>query len=159
MFLQRKVWDDVWVRVSLGKTGDKSATAHWSDVDRIESACAHSHRLYLSTPRTVTTGTQKVLTEDAILFRRFLGKGVHEELQKHVRGLYINVAAKQNADAVWLALEGTVGDIQGGGPSMKRLGKKQDIKETWRLYSVQSTDEMAWHLVRRLLDYNGSGGA
>lgn len=66
--------------------------------------------------------------EITLLFRRFLGKGVHEELQKYARELYIS-AAKQNADAVWLVLEGTVGDIQGDDPRTKWLEEKWDIGE------------------------------
>ena len=64
-----------------------------------------------------------------MLFRsRFLAKGVHEELQKYARELYIGVA-KQNADAVWLVLEGTLGDIQGDDPRTKWLGEKWDMRE------------------------------
>ena len=140
-FMQRRVWDDVWpkFRVLLDKleAGDKSsalARREYPGGTGTESAYTHSHRLYRSILRTVITGTQKVRTEDAtlfeitLLFRRFLGKGVHEELQKYARELYIS-AAKQNADAVWLVLEGTVGDIQGDDPRTKWLEEKWDIGE------------------------------
>lgn len=140
-FMQRRVWDDVWpkFRMLLDKleAGDKSsALARRGNEGGIgtESAYTHSHRLYRSILRTVMTGTQKVRTEDGtlfeiiLLFRRFLGKGVHEELQKYARELYISVA-QQNADAVWLVLEGTVGDIQGDDPRTKWMEEKWDIRE------------------------------
>ena len=140
-FMQRRVWDDVWpkFRVLLNKleAGDKSsalARRGYEDTIGTESAYTHSHRLYRSILRTVITGTQKVRTEDAtlfevvLLFRRFLRKGVHEELQKYARELYIG-AAKQNADAVWLVLGGTVGDIRGDDPCTKWLEEKWDIGE------------------------------
>ncbi|KAF9654189.1 hypothetical protein BDM02DRAFT_3157819 [Thelephora ganbajun] len=139
-FMQRRVWDDVWpkFRMLLDKleAGDKSSALARRGYDGgigTESAYSHSHRLYRSILRTVITGTQKVRTEDAtlfeviLLFRRFLGRGVHEELQKYARELYIDVA-KQNADAVWLVLEGTVGDIQGDDPRTKWLEEKWDIR-------------------------------
>jgi len=140
-FMQRRVWDDVWpkFRVLLDKLemGDKSsalARRGYEGGIGTESAYTHSHRLYRSILRTVITGTQKVRTEDAtlfeiiLLFRRFLGKGVHEELQKYARELYIGVA-EQNADAVWLVLEGAVGDIQGDDPRTRWLEEKWDIRE------------------------------
>jgi hypothetical protein len=140
-FMQRRVWDDVWpkFRMLLDKleAGDKSSALARRGFEGgigTESAYTHSHRLYRSILRTVITGTQKVRTEDAtlfevtLLFRRFLGKGVHEELQKYARELYIGVA-KQNADAVWLVLEGTVGGIRGGGPRTKWLEEKWDVRE------------------------------
>ena len=140
-FMQRRVWDDVWpkFKVLLDKleAGDKSSAlarhGHEGGIGT-ESAYTHSHRLYRSILRTVITGIQKVRTEDAIqfevilLFRRFLAKGVHEELQKYARELYIGVA-RQNADAVWLVLEGTLGDIQGDDPRTKWLGEKWDVRE------------------------------
>jgi len=140
-FMQRRVWDDVWpkFRTLLDKleAGDKSsalARRGYEGGVGTESAYTHSHRLYRSILRTVITGTQKVQTEDATLFeiilsfRRFLGKGVHEELQKYARELYIGVA-KQNADAVWLVLEGTAGNIQGDDPRTKWMEEKWDIRE------------------------------
>ena len=140
-FMQRRVWDDVWpkFRVLLDKleAGDKSsalARRGYEGGIGTESAYTHSHRLYRSILRTVITGIQKVRTEDTILFeiillfRRFLGKGVHEELQKYARELYTG-AAKRNADAVWLVLGGTVGDIQGDDSRTKWMEEKWDIGE------------------------------
>ena len=141
-FMQRRVWDDVWpkFRVLLEKleAGDQSSALARRGNEGVigtESAYTHSHRLYRSILRTVIAGTQRVRTEDAILFevilrfRRFLSKGVHEELQRHARELYIGVA-KQNADAVWLVLEGTVGGIQGGDePHAGWMEEKWDIRE------------------------------
>jgi len=140
-FMQRRVWDDVWpkFRGLLDKleVGDKSsalARRGYEGGIGTESAYTHSHRLYRSILRTVTAAIQKVRTEDTtlfeviLLFRRFLGKGVHEELQKYARELYTSVA-KQNADAVWLVLEGTVGDIQGDDPRTKWMEEKWDIGE------------------------------
>ena len=144
-FMQRRVWDDVWpkFRMLLDKleVGDRSsalARRGYEDGIGTESAYTHSHRLYRSILRTVITGTQKVRTEDAtlfeviLLFRRFLGKGVHEELQKYARELYIGVA-KQNADAVWLVLEGTVGNMRGDDSCTKWMEEKWDIRENVKL--------------------------
>ena len=140
-FMQRRVWDDVWPKFRMLldqlEVGDKSsalARRGYEGGIGTESAYTHSHRLYRSILRTVIAGIQKVRTEDAILFevillfRRFLGKGVHEELQRYARELYIGVA-KQNADVVWLILEGTVGDIQGDDPRTKWMEEKWDIRE------------------------------
>ena len=140
-FMQRRVWDDVWPKFKMLldklEAGDRSsalARRGYEGGIGTESAYTHSHRLYRSILRTVITGTQKVRTEDVtlfeviLLFRRFLGKGVHEELQKYARELYIGMA-KRNADAVWLVLEGTVGDIQGEDPNAKWLEEKWDIRE------------------------------
>ena len=142
-FMQRRVWDDVWpkFRMLLDRldAGDRSSALTRDGYEGgigTESAYTHSHRLYRSILRTVIAGTQKVRTEDAtlfeviLLFRRFLGKGVHEELQKYGRELYIGIG-KQNADAVWLVLEGTVGDIGDGGDDdrTKWLEEKWDIRE------------------------------
>ena len=44
--------------------------------------------------------------EVLIAFRRFLHREAHEELQRLARELYSSVA-KNNEDAVWLALEST----------------------------------------------------
>ena len=150
-FMQRRVWDDVWpkFRTLLDKleAGDKSsalARRGYEGGIGTESAYTHSHRLYRSILRTVITGTQKVQTEDAtlfeviLLFRRFLGKGVHEELQKYARELYIGVG-KQNADAVWLVLEGTAGELQGDDPRTKWMEEKWDIRENVALV-VSSID-------------------
>ena len=140
-FMQRRVWDDVWpkFRMLLDKleAGDQSSAlarrGHEGGIGT-ESAYTHSHRLYRSILRTVITGTQKVRTEDTtlfeviLMFRRFLGKGVHEELQKCARELYIGVA-KQNVDAVWLVLEGTVGGIRGDDPHTRWMEEKWDIRE------------------------------
>ena len=140
-FMQRRVWDDVWpkFRMLLDKleAGDKSSALARRGFEGgigTESAYTHSHRLYRSILRTVITGTQKVRTEDAtlfeviLLFRRFLGKGVHEELQKHAREMYISVA-KQNSDAVWLVLEGMIGEIKDDGGRTKWLEEKWDTRE------------------------------
>ena len=139
-FMQRRVWDDVWprFRMLLDKleVGDRSsalARHGYEGGTGTESAYTHSHRLYRSILRTVITGTQKVRTEDAtlfeviLLFRRFLGKGVHEELQKYTRELYIGMA-KKNADAVWLVLKGTVGDIRGDDSRTEWMEEKWDIR-------------------------------
>ena len=140
-FMQRRVWDDVWPKFRMLlerlEAGDKSSAlarrGHEGSVGT-QSAYTHSHRLYRSILRTVITGTQKVRTEDTVLFevtllfRRFLGKGVHEELQKYARELYIGIA-KRNADAVWLVLEGTVGDIQGEDLRAKWLEEEWDIRD------------------------------
>jgi len=144
-FMERRVWDDVWPKFKMLleklEVGDRSGAlarrGHEGGIGT-ESAYTHSHRLYRSIMRTVIAGTQKVRTEDAtlfeviLLFRRFLGKGVHEELQKYTRELYIGVA-KQNADAVWLVLEGTVGDIRDDDSGTRWMEEKWDIRENVEL--------------------------
>ena len=144
-FMERRVWDDVWPKFKMLleklEVGDRSGAlarrGHEGGIGT-ESAYTHSHRLYRSILRTVIAGTQKVRTEDAtlfeviLLFRRFLGKGVHEELQKYAKELYIGVA-KQNADAVWLVLEGTVGDIRDDDSGTRWMGEKWDIRENVEL--------------------------
>ena len=142
-FMQRRVWDEVWPKFKMLldklEVGDKSsalARGGYEGGIGTESAYTHSHRLYRSIMRTVMAGTQRVRTEDAtlfeviLLFRRFLGKGVHEELQKYAKELYIGIA-KQNPDAVWLVLGGTVGDIEDeeGGIRTGWLEEKWDIGE------------------------------
>ena len=143
-FMQRRVWDDVWpkFRMLLDKLeeGDKSsalARGGYEGGIGTESAYTHSHRLYRSILRTVIAGVQKVRTEETtlfeitLLFRRFLGKGVHEELQKYAKELYMGIG-KRNADAVWLVLKGTLGDIEEEEEEEVRTGwleEKWDIRE------------------------------
>ena len=53
-------------------------------------------------------------------------------MQKYARELYIGVA-KQNADAVWLVLEGTVGDIRDDDSGTRWMEEKWDIRENVEL--------------------------
>jgi hypothetical protein len=126
-FMYRRVWDDVWPRfqtilkqLEVGDSASALARRGYSGVGT-ESAYTHSHRLYRSVIRTMTGVMEGVqpyepsFWDSLILFRRFLGQHVHEELQACARQLYI-AAGKRNADSVWLALQGTVEDV---GPQMK----------------------------------------
>jgi hypothetical protein len=123
-FMYRRVWDDIWprFRTLLAKldAGDKSsALARRGFVGAIgtESAYTHSHRLYRSILKTMIASVKDVQGQDSSLwevmlaFRRFLNKWGHEELQMYAKELYIELA-RNNADAVWLVLEGTTGRLE-----------------------------------------------
>ncbi|KAJ3909404.1 armadillo-type protein [Lentinula edodes] len=118
----RRVWDDVWPRfrsmLSKLETADKiNAVSH-----RIrggvgtESVYTHSHRLYRSIINTMTAALKGVDPQDSsnweviVAFRRFLHSEAAEELQQCVRKLYL-AAGTLNADAVWLALTATSGQV------------------------------------------------
>ncbi|KAJ2930495.1 hypothetical protein H1R20_g6592, partial [Candolleomyces eurysporus] len=126
-FMYRRIWDDVWPRfqtilkqLEVGDSGSALARRRHSAVGT-ESAYTHSHRLYRSVLRTMTGVMEGVqpyepsFWDSLVLFRRFLGQHVHEELQACARQLYL-AAGKRNADSVWLVLQGTAEDV---GPQMK----------------------------------------
>ncbi|KAL1738934.1 hypothetical protein HDZ31DRAFT_50218, partial [Schizophyllum fasciatum] len=122
-FMFRRIWDDVWPRfhdmlAQLDRADAQSALARRTAGTAFgtESAYTHSHRLYRSLLRTMTAAARGVQPRDASLwevivdFRRFLHAGVHEELQRCARDLYLEIGL-QNADEVWLALAGTTGEV------------------------------------------------
>lgn len=114
----RRIWEDVWPRFqmmldTLNITDASNALSkRGSGAVGTESAYTHSHRLYRSLLMTMTAAAKGVEVQDSsvwqviIAFRRFLHKQAHDELQSRARDLYIAVA-KNNADAVWLALSST----------------------------------------------------
>ena len=121
-FMYRRIWDDVWPRfrsmiVKLDAADASSALARRSRGNvGTESAYTHSHRLYKAILRTMTATARGVQAHDnacwdvIVIFRRFLHKHAHEELQACARDLY-KAMLRNNADAVWLALSATRGDI------------------------------------------------
>lgn len=123
-FMFRRVWDDVWPRfhamlAQLDRADAQSALARrgpGSVPIGTESSYTHSHRLYRSLLRTMTAAARGVQPQDASLwevivdFRRFLHIGAHDELQRCARDLYLAIGL-HNADEVWLALAGTIGEV------------------------------------------------
>ncbi|KAJ7597501.1 armadillo-type protein [Mycena floridula] len=137
-YMYRRIWDDVWPRFHkmLEQLDAADATSALARRGRgavgTESAYTHSHRLYRSLIRTMTAAAKGVETQDSsvwqviLSFRRFLHVHAHEELQQCARDLYVAVG-RNNADAVWLALHATMGDVS---PAMKFLREsKWDITE------------------------------
>ncbi|KAI0639660.1 armadillo-type protein [Trametes polyzona] len=123
-FMYRRIWDDVWPRFrgllrNLERADASSALAHRSRAAvGTESAYTHSHRLYKAIIQTLTAAARGVQAQDGanweviVLFRRFLHRHVHEELQACARQLYIALS-QNNEDAVWLGLAATVGWVEG----------------------------------------------
>ncbi|OSC99453.1 hypothetical protein PYCCODRAFT_1395009 [Trametes coccinea BRFM310] len=123
-FMYRRIWDDVWPRFREHLRRLEQADASNALARRgpgsvgTESAYTHSHRLYKAIIQTLTAAAQGVQAQDStnweiiVLFRRFLHVQAHEELQACARALY-NALCRQNEDAVWLALGGTMGWVEG----------------------------------------------
>lgn len=137
-FMYQRVWDDIWPRFkklldTLGAADSQSALARRAPgATGTESAYTHSHRLYKSVIKTMTAAIDYVTVPDSaawevsMLFRRFLHAQVHEELQAYARGLYMALA-KNNADAVWLVLSSTQGDVTG--PVAFLREEKWDVRQ------------------------------
>ena len=121
-FMFRRIWDDVWPRfrtilAKLDAADAKNALAKRGyGAVGTESAYTHSHRLYRSLLITMTAAMKGVQPQDSsvwqviLAFRRFLHNKAHEDLQGYARDLYIAIGMN-NADAVWLALSSTSGQI------------------------------------------------
>ena len=121
-FMGRRIWDDVWPRfITILKKletadGQSALARRGPGAVGTESAYTHSHRLYRSILKTMTAAVTGVHMQDApgweviLLFRRFLHREAHEELQACARELY-TALGKGNDDAVWLALMATSGRI------------------------------------------------
>ncbi|KAI0361352.1 hypothetical protein OH77DRAFT_1443696 [Trametes cingulata] len=141
-FMYRRIWDDVWPRfrgllLKLDQGDASSALAHRGrGAVGTDSAYTHSHRLYRSIIRTLTAAAQGVQAQDAtnweviVLFRRFLHRQVHDELQACARGLYLALC-KNNEDAVWLGLSATLGRIEGSVAFLRE--PRWDIEENVRV--------------------------
>ncbi|KAJ3548867.1 hypothetical protein NMY22_g1100 [Coprinellus aureogranulatus] len=121
-FMYRRIWDDIWPRfqimlnqLEVGDSVNALARRGRSAVGT-ESAYTHSHRLYRSILKTMTGVMKGVHPYEPsfwnclVLFRRFLGKDVHDELQLCAQQFYA-AAGKKNVDAVWLALKATVANV------------------------------------------------
>lgn len=121
-FMYRRIWDDVWPRFQIIlkqlEVGDRSNALARRGRSAVgtESAYTHSHRLYRSILKTMEGVMKGVHPHEPsfwvclMLFRRFLGDDVQDELQAGAKQLYA-AAGRKNPDAVWLALKATVEDI------------------------------------------------
>ncbi|KAJ8084450.1 hypothetical protein PM082_003220 [Marasmius tenuissimus] len=130
-YMYRRIWDDVWPRfhTMLSKLQDadthNALTRRGSAAVGTESIYTHSHRLYRSLLRTMTAALRGVDPKDSsnwqviVSFRRFLHSKASEELQQSARELYI-AAGLRNADAVWLALYSTLGQVDASTTFLQR---------------------------------------
>ena len=121
-FMSRRIWDDIWPRFTTilikieAADGQNALARRGRGAVGTESAYTHSHRLYRSILKTMTAAVTGVHMQDAsgweviLLFRRFLHREAHEELQACARELY-TALGKGNEDAVWLALMATSGRV------------------------------------------------
>lgn len=117
-FMYRRIWDDIWPRfrsmlAKLDAADASSALArHGRGSVGTQSAYTHSHRMYRGMLKTMISAATHVQAYDSsvweaiLLFRRFLHKQAHEELQALARDLYL-ILSKNNVDAVWFALSAT----------------------------------------------------
>lgn len=117
-FMFRRIWDDVWPKfrnlLSRVQSADATSALVRGGEGTIgtESAYTHSHRLYRALLNTMTSALQDVRPHERsfwdvlVLFRRFLSRTAHPELQQCARKLY-KAAMTQNADAAWLVLTAT----------------------------------------------------
>jgi len=122
-FMFRRIWDDIWPRFRvmlrvLERGETSSAMVRRGQVSiGTESAYTESHRLYRSLLRTMTAAMKGVHQHESsfweviVAFRRFLSPHAHDELQQHALGFYLQ-ASKQNPDAVWLLLTGTISNTE-----------------------------------------------
>lgn len=147
-FMHRRIWDDIWPRFRrmLEKLriadADSALARRGPGAVGTESAYTVSHRLYRSMLKTMTAAVVSVQGQDAalwdviVLFRRFLHRQAHEELQACAGELYTAIAYS-NEDAVWLALSATQGRLD---TSMGFLLQPQwDVHEN--VYSILGGDE------------------
>ena len=121
-FMDRRIWDDIWPRFTAilkkleAADGQNALARRGRGAVGTESAYTHSHRLYRSILKTMTAAVTGVHMRDAsgweviLIFRRFLHREAHEELQACARELY-TALGKGNEDAVWLALMATSGRL------------------------------------------------
>ena len=121
-FMHRRIWDDIWPRFRKmleklrGADADSALARRGPGAVGTESAYTASHRLYRAMLKTMTAAVMGVQGQDTaiwdvtVLFRRFLHRQAHEELQACARGLYTAIAS-HNEDAVWLALTATQGGL------------------------------------------------
>lgn len=121
-FMGRRIWDDIWPRFAAILTkleaadGQNALARRGRGAVGTDSAYTHSHRLYRSILKTMTAAVTGVHMRDAsgweviLIFRRFLHREAHEELQACARELYMALR-DGNEDAVWLALMATSGRV------------------------------------------------
>lgn len=122
-FMFRRFWDDLWPRfrelLRKLEKADSTTTLTKRQHTQVgtQSAYTSSHRLYRSLIRTVTAAALGIQPQDSAMwdvitvFRRFLHKEAHQELQACARELYKAISTN-NDDAVWLALSATTGDVE-----------------------------------------------
>ncbi|KXN88786.1 hypothetical protein AN958_06655, partial [Leucoagaricus sp. SymC.cos] len=116
-FMFRRIWDDIWpkfkILLSKLQAGEEtSALVRGQGSIGTESAYTHSHRLYRAVINTMAAALEDVRPHERsfwdvlVLFRRFLSRAAHPELQQCAKRLY-NAAMTQNGDVVWLVLTAT----------------------------------------------------
>ncbi|GAA5850998.1 hypothetical protein JCM9279_005253 [Rhodotorula babjevae] len=120
-YMSRRIADDIWPRFAALLTASTSASASASGSNSASAAAglgrySAQHRLHAA----VLTATRAVarhvpmkepqVWDAALVLRRFVvpARGVEPELRALARGAY-EALGRQNADAVWCVLRGTVG--------------------------------------------------
>ncbi|KAK8869967.1 hypothetical protein IAR55_000537 [Kwoniella newhampshirensis] len=126
-FMSKRVLDHVWPRFkklleAQRLLDQRSALTRRSGGAGItmgtESSHTVSHRLHLAILKTAkfiveeVPVSESVLWEIVLVFRPCLDKRTHEELQSSARELYLR-SGKRDGDAVWLALNATLGRMEG----------------------------------------------
>jgi hypothetical protein len=124
-FMSRRILDDAWpifrqLLAAQQKHDDHSALAK-RGVRGTTSGYTVSHRLYLSIIRAMQLVVQRVPIADDLFWeivlalRPFLDSRVHPELGSAAVKMY-RCMAERDEDAVWLALNATMGTVIEGQP-------------------------------------------
>lgn len=121
-FMSRRILDDAWPifrqLLDAQKQRDEHSALAVRGVRGTTSAYTVSHRLYLSVIRAMHLVIQRVPIADdlfweiVLAFRPFLDARVHQELGAAAVKLY-RAMAERDEDAVWLALNATMGTVVG----------------------------------------------
>jgi hypothetical protein len=121
-FMSRRILDDAWPifrqLLDAQKQRDERSALAVRGVRGTTSAYTVSHRLYLSIIRAMHLVIQRVPIADdlfweiVLAFRPFLDARVHQELGAATVKLY-RAMAERDEDAVWLALNATMGTVVG----------------------------------------------
>jgi hypothetical protein len=121
-FMSRRVLDHAWpklkkimasqqnidARSALARKGAVGTTSQWTV----------SHRLHLATLAIATFVAREVPVDDnvlwdmMILFRPFIDKRAHEEIQAKAVQLYADLG-RRDGDALWVVMTATMGDGRG----------------------------------------------
>ena len=121
-FMSKRVLDHAWPRfqrlLATQRELDKaSALARRGGVGT-QTQFSVSHRLHVAILRTARFVAREVPVEDGLLwdamvmFRPFLDRRAHEELQSLALGLYDSLA-RRDGDALWVVLSATTGSMEG----------------------------------------------
>jgi len=121
-FMSRRVLDHAWPRFqkllhAQKELDKKSALARRGGVGTTSSFTV-SHRLHVAIFRTATFVAKEVpVNEDVlwqimVIFRPFLDRRAHDELQTRAISLY-QALARRDGDALWVVLHATLGTLEG----------------------------------------------